>query len=147
MELQLYAQDAPIRRQAYDDNSFCFHLGDFFRNSCRNAHSSSNTVLSHQSKWYDGHPNSETALMRYLVVNKKKFVHPSFFYYRLLCLVYILHQAHNIPLGILFWPRYFPFIDTYVLAWFKMYYLFFNFIFFISTVFYSFFYIFFYSFF
>ena len=39
------------------------------------------------------------------IFNKKKFVHPSFFYYRLLCLVYIIQQVHNIPRGILFSPR------------------------------------------
>jgi hypothetical protein len=58
------------------------------------------------------------------IFSKKKFVHPSYFYYRLLCLVYIIHQAHNIPRGILFSPRYFPTIDTYMYAWFQIYYLF-----------------------
>ncbi len=58
------------------------------------------------------------------IFSKKKFVDPSYFYYRLLCLVYIIHQVHNIPRGILFSPRYFPTIDTYMYAWFRIYYLF-----------------------
>jgi hypothetical protein len=53
---------------------------------------------------------------------KKTFAHPSFFYYRLLCLVYIIHLAHNIPRGILYSPRYFPKINTYLNSWYQVYY-------------------------
>jgi hypothetical protein len=44
---------------------------------------------------------------------QEKFKDPVFFYYRLLCLVYIIHLAHNTPSGLLFTPRYFPKISTY----------------------------------
>ncbi len=53
---------------------------------------------------------------------REKFAHPSFFYYRLLCLVYIIHLAHNIPRGILYSPRYFPNINTYLNSWYQVYY-------------------------
>jgi uncharacterized membrane protein len=54
---------------------------------------------------------------------QKKFVDPVFFYYRLLCLVNILHLAHGIPYGLLFSPRYFSqIIDTYLSAIYQSYY-------------------------
>ena len=43
---------------------------------------------------------------------QEKFKDPVFFYYRLLCFVYIIHLAHNIPAGLLFTLRYFPKIST-----------------------------------
>jgi hypothetical protein len=52
----------------------------------------------------------------------EKFKDPVFFYYRLLCLVYIIHLAHNIPGGLLFTPRYFPKISTYSTAIYQIYY-------------------------
>lgn len=33
---------------------------------------------------------------------------PVFFYYRLLCLIYILHSIHHLPFSYCFSPRYFP---------------------------------------
>ena len=51
---------------------------------------------------------------------QKKFKDPVFFYYRLLCLVYIIHLAHNIPSGIFFAPRYFPKISTYFTSIYKI---------------------------
>jgi hypothetical protein len=53
---------------------------------------------------------------------QKKFKDPVFFYYRLLCLVYIIHLAINIPKGFFFTPRYFPKIDTYSTSIYQMYY-------------------------
>jgi hypothetical protein len=53
---------------------------------------------------------------------QEKFKDPVFFYYRLLCLVYIIHLAHNIPAGILFTPRYFPKISTYSTSFYQIYY-------------------------
>jgi hypothetical protein len=42
-----------------------------------------------------------------------KFKDPVFFFYQLLCLVYIVHLIHNTPNGLLFSLRYYPQIDTY----------------------------------
>lgn len=53
---------------------------------------------------------------------QRVFVDPVFFYYRLLCLVYIIHLIHNIPYGILFAPRYFPQMNTFLSAMFQIYY-------------------------
>jgi hypothetical protein len=44
----------------------------------------------------------------------RKFKDPVFFYYRLLCLLYILHVLIGIPYGLMFSPRYFPLLDTYM---------------------------------
>ena len=45
---------------------------------------------------------------------QRKFVDPVFFYYRLLCIAYIIHLLLSIPEGIVFSPRYFPqIINTY----------------------------------
>jgi hypothetical protein len=45
---------------------------------------------------------------------QRKFVDPVFFYYRLLCITYIIHLLLSIPEGIVFSPRYFPqTINTY----------------------------------
>ena len=52
----------------------------------------------------------------------KRFKDPVFYYYRLLCLVYIIHLMHNIPRGILFSPRYLHNINTYISSLFLMYY-------------------------
>jgi hypothetical protein len=51
-----------------------------------------------------------------------KFKDPVFFYYRLLCIVYIIHLAHYIPRGLLFTPRYFPQINTYFTSIYLIYY-------------------------
>ena len=55
---------------------------------------------------------------------RKKFVDSIFFYYRLLCVINILHLLHNIPACVLFSPRYFPGVDTWSIAAFKIYYAF-----------------------
>jgi hypothetical protein len=52
-----------------------------------------------------------------------KFKDPVFFYYQLLCLVYIVHLIHNIPHGLLFSPRYYPQMDTYWSSAFQIYYI------------------------
>jgi len=53
---------------------------------------------------------------------QKNFKDTVFFYYRLLCIVYIIHLIHNIPCGLLFSPRYFPQINTYFSALYIIYY-------------------------
>jgi hypothetical protein len=55
---------------------------------------------------------------------QRKFVEPVFFYYRLLCLCYVLHLTLGIPYGLLFNPRYFPQIDTYFSTIYLMFYTF-----------------------
>ena len=58
-----------------------------------------------------------------LFIFHKKFKDPLFFYYRLLCIIYIIHLVHNIPYGFLFSPRYFPRMDTYISSWYELYYM------------------------
>jgi hypothetical protein len=53
---------------------------------------------------------------------QRYFRDPVFFYYRLLCLVYIIHLAHNIPSALFFVPRYFPKINMYSNSLFQIYY-------------------------
>ena len=53
---------------------------------------------------------------------QKKFQEPIFFYYRLLCLVYCISCLHNIPMGVLFSPRYFPHMNTYASTVYQIYY-------------------------
>jgi hypothetical protein len=53
---------------------------------------------------------------------KKKFKDPVFYYYRLLCIVYIVHLIHNIPRGLLFTPKYFPSMNTYLISIYWIYY-------------------------
>jgi len=53
---------------------------------------------------------------------QSKFKDPVFFYYRLLCLTYILNLIHAVPFGILFSYRYFPNIDTYLNSIFFIFY-------------------------
>jgi hypothetical protein len=53
---------------------------------------------------------------------KKKFKDPVFFYYRLLCIVYIIHLLHTIIFGFLFSPRYFPRMNTYFSSIYLIYY-------------------------
>ncbi len=58
-----------------------------------------------------------------IIFFRKKFVHSSFFYYRLLCIVYIVHLAHNIPRGLVcFSPKYFPQMNSYWSAVYQIYY-------------------------
>ena len=52
----------------------------------------------------------------------EKFKDPVFFYYRLLCLVYVIHLVHNVLYGILYIPRYFPSMNTYLNAMYLIYY-------------------------
>jgi hypothetical protein len=58
----------------------------------------------------------------WIFFKRHRFVDPVFFYYRLLCLAYIIHLVHNIPLGVLFSSRYFPSINTYLTSIFQVYY-------------------------
>ena len=55
---------------------------------------------------------------------QKNFKDPVFFYYCLLCIVYIIHLVHNIPFGFLYSPHYFPQINTYFTSVFLIYFLF-----------------------
>jgi len=55
---------------------------------------------------------------------KSRFVNPIFFYYRLLCLVYIIHLAHVILHGLFFSPKYFPRLNTYSTSMYHVYFLF-----------------------
>ena len=57
------------------------------------------------------------------IFTRPRFINPIFSYYRLLCLVYIIHLLHGIPYGLLFSPRYFPrVINTYLSGLYKIYY-------------------------
>ena len=51
----------------------------------------------------------------------KKFKDPSFFYYRLLCLVYIILLIHNMLRLLLYTPQYFPNINSYLSSIFIIY--------------------------
>ena len=53
---------------------------------------------------------------------QRRFINPIFFYYRLLCIVYIIHLLHSIQFGLLFSPRYFPRLDTYLSSIYLIYY-------------------------
>jgi len=53
---------------------------------------------------------------------QKNFKDPVFFYYRLLCIVYIIHLIHNIPYGLLFSPRYIPQMNTYLSSFYLIYF-------------------------
>ncbi len=51
-----------------------------------------------------------------------RFMNQIYFYFRLLCLVYIIHSMHNIPFGPLFPPRFIPWISTYSSSIYIIYY-------------------------
>jgi hypothetical protein len=55
---------------------------------------------------------------------RSSFSDPIFFYYKLLCFINILHLLHNIPYGILVSPFYFPWVDTYAVCFYRVYYAF-----------------------
>ena len=55
---------------------------------------------------------------------RRKFIDPIYLFYRILCLVYILHLVHNFFYGILFVPRYFTQMSTYLSSLFHIYYFF-----------------------
>ena len=59
--------------------------------------------------------------LSFWIFSHKKFKDPVFFYYRLLCIVYIIHLIHNIPRGLLYSPRYFPNMNTYLSSLFQLY--------------------------
>jgi hypothetical protein len=52
---------------------------------------------------------------------QSKFKEPVFFYYRLICLIYILILIHAIPNGFLFSFRYFSNIDSYLFSIYSIY--------------------------
>jgi hypothetical protein len=56
------------------------------------------------------------------IFSNKKFKDPVFFYYRLLCLVYVIHLANTFSCCILFTPQNFPHLNTYLTAHFQIYY-------------------------
>ena len=53
---------------------------------------------------------------------KRRFADPVFYYYRLLCIINILNLIHNIPYGLLYSPRYFSRMNTYLSSLFLIYY-------------------------
>jgi hypothetical protein len=57
-----------------------------------------------------------------LIFFQPRFVNPVFYYYRLLCFVYIIQLAHGIPYGLLFSPRYLPRINSYACSLYHIYY-------------------------
>jgi hypothetical protein len=54
---------------------------------------------------------------------RKAFKDPVFYYYRLLCIVYIVHLIHNILRGLLYTPKYFPSMNSYLSSIYQIYYL------------------------
>ena len=54
-----------------------------------------------------------TCSLSLFIFFQRRFIDPVFFYYRLLCLVYIIHLVMTIPYGLLFSPRLFLSIDMY----------------------------------
>jgi hypothetical protein len=52
---------------------------------------------------------------------RPSFSDPIFFFYKLLCLVNIIHLIHNIFYGVLFTPFYFPWVNTYAVGVFQIY--------------------------
>lgn len=62
------------------------------------------------------------ALSLCIFCRRSRFLDQTFVYYRLLCLVYIIHLAHNVPYGILFAPHYFPQVNSYTSSLFQIYY-------------------------
>ena len=64
-------------------------------------------------------------LLSLVLFNRKKvFKDPVFVYYRLLCLVYCIFCMHNIPMGLVFSPRYYPRMNTYASTIYQIYYAF-----------------------
>ena len=61
-------------------------------------------------------------LLSFWIFSQRRFVDPIFFFYKLLCIVYVIHLVHNIPYGIIFAPRYFPYMNTYLSAIYQIYY-------------------------
>jgi len=53
---------------------------------------------------------------------RPNFKHKSYFYYRLLCLVNVLHLLHGIPYGLFFSPRYLPMLNMYWTCVYRIYY-------------------------
>ena len=53
----------------------------------------------------------------------RKFKDPVFFYYRLICLLYIFHLLIGIPYGLVYSPRYFRQLNTYISSYYLGYYI------------------------
>jgi hypothetical protein len=60
-------------------------------------------------------------LLSFWIFSQRRFVDPIFYFYKLLCIVYVIHLVHNIPYGIIFAPRYFPYMNTYLSSLFQIY--------------------------
>ena len=52
-----------------------------------------------------------------------RFVNPVFYYYRLLCFIYIIQLVHGIPFVFCLSPRYSPWINSYFSACYNIYFL------------------------
>ena len=60
----------------------------------------------------------------WIFLRSKTFSDPIYFYYKLLCLVNIIHSLHNILIFVPFLPLYFSWINSYVISVCKMYHTF-----------------------
>ena len=56
------------------------------------------------------------------IFSRPSFEDPIFFYYKLLCIVNIIHLIHNIPACLFFSPFYFPMFNSYATSVFLIYY-------------------------
>ena len=59
--------------------------------------------------------------LSFYIFLQRTFLDPSFFYYRLLCLVNILHLIHNLAHLLLYSPHYFPNMNTYLSSMYQIY--------------------------
>ncbi len=52
---------------------------------------------------------------------RRVFIDPIFVYYRLLCILYVVHLLLNIPVCIIFSPRYLPDMKTYLSTMYQIF--------------------------
>jgi len=62
------------------------------------------------------------SISAWIFFKRQRFNDPVFFFYRLLCIVNIIHLAHNIPRGFIFSSRLFPSMNTYLCSMYNLYY-------------------------
>jgi hypothetical protein len=53
---------------------------------------------------------------------RPSFSDPIFFYYKLLCFVNIIHLVHNVLACVPFLPLYFPWVNSFLMSFFSIYY-------------------------
>ncbi len=62
-------------------------------------------------------------LLSTLILFQSRFINPVYFYYILLCIIYIIHLVHGIPFDILISPRYFQSrLNSYTSTHYLIYY-------------------------